>query len=367
MHHTSAFEERAKKVMRPVSNSIKGLLRVKLLFGLLWLTTIAAPAVYAQGESAWQPQRTWVFVVGTLEWQDRETFESFPKENRRDRELVRFFRDAGVPDAQIVYLQDRAATTRRIQSELRALLSKTREGDTLFLYYTGHGYKNESGRAYFASYDANEEDNPGWAVDAIPATIERYFKGARAFLTADCCYSGALADAVRSQRRSQISYAVFTSATSDKLSTGNWTFTETLLAGLRGRAYVDTDGNGEVTFNELGREIKGDMTFAEEQTASYLLTGEYEPQTVLADAQARADQRVGARVEVWSEGDWYKARIIDAGRGRYRVHYYGYEDEYDEWVRPSQIRGNSERRGRRSPASPLGRATGNDFSGASQF
>lgn len=351
--------------MRRLSESLRGLLRVKLLFGLLWLITTAAPVVYAQ-ESAWQPQRTWVFVVGTLEWQDKETFESFPKENRRDRELVRFFRERGVPDSQIVYLQDRMATTRRIQTALRALLSKTQEGDTLFLYYTGHGYKNEAGRAYFASYDANEEDNPGWAVDSIPATIERYFKGARAFLTADCCYSGALADAVRS-RKSEISYAVFTSATSDKLSTGNWTFTEALLAGLRGRAYIDTDGNGEVTFNELGREIKSDMSFAEEQTASYLLTGEYEPQTVLADAQARADQRVGARVEVWSEGDWYKARIIDASRGRYRVHYYGYEDEYDEWVRPSQIRGNSERRGRRNTP-PLGRATGNnDFSGASQF
>jgi hypothetical protein len=351
--------------MRQLSKGVRGLLRVKLLFGLLWLITIGAPAALAQ-ETSWQPQRTWVFVVGTLEWQDKETFESFPKENRRDRELVGFFREQGVPDSQIVYLQDRAATTRRIQSSLRALLSRTQEGDTLFLYYTGHGYKNEAGRAYFASYDVNDENNPGWAVDSIPITVERYFKGARAFLTADCCYSGALAEAVRS-RRSEISYAVFTSATSDKLSTGNWTFTEALLAGLRGRAYIDTDGNGEITFNELAREIKSDMSFAEQQTASYLLTGEYEPQTILADAQVRSDQKVGARVEVFSEGDWYKARIIDAGRGRYRVHYYGYEDSYDEWVKLSQIRNNSQIRGQRN-ARPLGKATGNnEFSGASQF
>jgi hypothetical protein len=351
--------------MRRLSKGLRGLLRVKLLFGLLWLISVGASAAFAQ-ESNWQPQRTWVFVVGTLEWQDKETFESFPKEERRDRELVRFFREQGVPDSQIVYLQDRAATTRRIQSSLRALLSKTQEGDTLFLYYTGHGYKTEAGRAYFASYDANEENNPGWAVDSIPATIERYFKGARAFLTADCCYSGALADAVRT-RRGEISYAVFTSATSDKLSTGNWTFTEALLAGLRGRAYIDTDGNGEITFNELGREIKSDMSFAEQQTASYLLTGEYEPQTILAGAQARVDGRVGARVEVFSEGDWYKARIIDAGRGRYRVHYYGFEDSYDEWVRASQIRNNSPVRNKKS-AVPLGKSTrDNDFSGASQF
>lgn len=323
--------------MRRLCEGARGLLRVKLLFGLLWIVTLATPAASAQ-ERDWQPQRTWVFVVGTLQWKDKESFESFPQENRRDRELVRFFREQGVPSEQIVYLQDRAATTRRIKNELVSLLSKTREGDNLFLYYTGHGYKNENGRAYFASYDANDEDNPGWAVDSIPSTVERYFKGASAFLTADCCFSGALADAVRA-RRSRISYAVYTSATSDKLSTGNWTFTETLLAGLRGRSYIDTDGDGEITFSELGREIKSDMSFAEQQTASFYLTGRFGQQTILAGAPSRPDQRVGARVEVYSEGDWYKARIIDAGRGRYRVHYYGYEDSDDEWVKPSQIRG----------------------------
>lgn len=345
--------------MRRLSGGIRGLFPVKLLFLLMWLLAITAQAAPAQ-EPDWQPQRTWVFVVGTLEWQDRETFESFPKENRRDRELVRFFREQGVPGEQIVYLEDRAATTIRIQNARRSLLSKTKEGDTLFLYYTGHGYKNDDGRAYFASYDANDEGNPGWAVDSIPATIERYFKGERAFLTADCCFSGALAERVRA-RPGRVSYAVFTSATSDKISTGNWTFTEALLAGLRGRAYLDTDGNGDITFGELGREIKSDMSFAEEQTSTFILTGQFGQQTVLADAAERADRRVGARVEVYSEGDWYKARIIDAARGRYRVHYYGYEDSDDEWVKPSQIR-NSRR------ASPLRRAAGaNDFSGASQF
>jgi hypothetical protein len=322
--------------MRRVSESVRGLLQIKLLFVLLWLLAGGAAPAQAQ-ERGFQPEKTWVFVVGILEWQDSETFESFPKENRRDRELISFFRERGVPRTQIVYLQDRAATTSRIQNALRSLLSKTKEGDTLFLYYTGHGYKAENGRAYFASYDTNEEDNPGWAMDSIPSTVERYFKGERAFLTADCCFSGALADAVRARPR-RTSYAVFASATSDKTSTGEWTFTECLLAGLRGQPYIDTDGNGEITLSELGREIRGDMAFAEEQSSSFILTGEYAPQSVLAGAESRSDNRIGARVEVYSEGDWYKARIIGAGRERYRVHYYGYDESYDEWVKPSQIR-----------------------------
>ena len=351
--------------MRRTTLYAKGLLPFKLFVAALWLL-VTIPA-HAQRESAgidWQPQRIWVFVVGTLEWRDKESFSSFPKENRRDRELVRFFRQKGVPEAQIIYLQDREATTRRIRQSLLSLLAKTREGDTLFLYYTGHGYKTDGGEAYFASYDADDDDNPGWAVDSIPSMIERYFKGSKAFLAADCCFSGALAQSVRERQSSRISYAVFTSATSDKTSTGNWTFTEALLAGLRGRSYIDTDGDREITLSELGREIKSDMTFAEEQTASFLLTGGFVPQTVLSEAEARPDNRVGARVEVYSEGDWYKARIIDAARGRYRVHYYGYEDEDDEWVKPSQIRGN-----RRSSSNTfLGRSTGNNYSSpAPQF
>src|SRR5207253_9428579 len=207
--------------MRRIPQNAGGLLPLKLLLAMLWLIAAFAPTASAK-DIEWQPQRTWVFVVGTLEWKDTESFDSFPKENRRDRELVGFFRQQGVPSSQIIYLQDEQATTRRIQNALVSQLSKTREGDTLFLYYTGHGYEAENGRVYFASYDAGDEGNPGWSVNSIPATIERYFKGSRGFLTADCCFSGALANAVRA-RRSRISYAVFTSATSDKTSTGNWT------------------------------------------------------------------------------------------------------------------------------------------------
>src|SRR4051794_16403888 len=61
-----------------------------------------------------------------------------------------------------------------------------------------------------------------------------------ALLLADCCYSGCLADAVSQQAR-RIAYACAASSLASELSTGNWTFTEGLLAGLRGQAFVDAD------------------------------------------------------------------------------------------------------------------------------
>ena len=320
---------------------------------LLALCAARSVPVLAQegGGRDWEPRRTWVFVVGTLEWKHEEMWNSFPKKNRRDRELVEFFNAQGVPEAQVVYLRDREATERRIESTLTNHLSRARAGDLLFLYYTGHGYREEeSGDTYLASYDAGDEGVPGWKVSSIPATIERHFRGDRAIVVLDNCYSGALTRAVRSHPGSRVSYAAMTSSTSDQVSTANWTFTEILLAALEGKAYVDTNGDGRVTFGELTAEARKDMAFAEDQRATFAATGSFGEETVLALAEQSVDSRIGSRVVVRSEGDWYKGRIIDVDQDRslFLIHYYGYDDSFNEWVRSRQIRWPDAERKRRT-------------------
>jgi hypothetical protein len=300
-------------------------------FGLL-----AALPAFAR-EREWQPQRTWVFIVGTLQWEHSDMFESFPPENRRDAQLANFFKTQGVPAGQMVYLKDRQATTRQVRTAFRDLLSQAREGDLVFVYYTGHGYKSDDERTtFFATYDAGE-NVPGWATSSIVRDIEQYFKGSEAFLAADCCYSGSLAQEVR-KLNSRISYACLASSSANELSTGNWTFTEMLLAGLKGEAYADINQDGEITLQELAEDIHADMAFAEDQRSAFVATGVFTNQTVMARAERRSSHDVSKRVEVRSDGDWYKARVIDAGQGQYKVHYYGYDDWYDEWVSARQVR-----------------------------
>lgn len=299
----------------------------------------AAPSSTARGRD-WDAQRTWVFVVGTLRFKHTDVFDSFPQEHRRDAELVSFFRQQGVPSGQIVYLRDSEATAKRIQVSLASLLARAKKGDWLFLYYTGHGYKADEGdTTYLASYDAGDEDVPGWPVDSIPATIERFFKGGRAFIALDNCYSGALVQAI-TRRTNRVSYAALTSATANQSSTGEWTFTEALLAALRGRASEDTNSDGEITLEELASQVKEDMSFAENQRAVFTTTGDFSTQTILSEAEVKRDPRVGERVLVKSEGRWYKGRIINADRdgSRFLIHYYGWDDSYDEWVGARHIR-----------------------------
>ncbi len=290
-----------------------------------------------QRKPGWNPKRTLVFVVGTLEWKHSDYFESFPKENRRDEMLVELFRAQGVPDERIVYLQDRQATTRRIQQSLEALLETADSGDLLVLYYTGHGGKDDDGTIYFASYDTNCETNRGWVVDTIPETIERCFGGSHALLLIDCCYSGTLAEVV-AQQEGEISYACLTSSLSSELSTGNWTFTEGVLAGFGGQAFVDGDGNNAITLSELAGQIGDSMAFAEEQIVTFATTGDFDPHMVLANARPRSDNRIGKQVGVYSEDDWYRAQIIAVANTRFKVHYYGFEEDDDEWVTSDLIR-----------------------------
>ncbi len=108
---------------------------------------VGAPA--AAADLDWAPEKTWVFVVGLLEWEREDLWSPFPEAmvDRRDEQLAEFFRDAGVDDDRVVYLQDAEATKVGIEEAFIDLLDQTDEDDLLVFYFCGHGHRDaESGR-----------------------------------------------------------------------------------------------------------------------------------------------------------------------------------------------------------------------------
>ena len=314
-------------------------IRLNFLFAvvvLMFVSCASVKSVNLQTANVWNPKRTWVFFVGLLEWQDKKSFGSFPQKDRRDKILLDVLRSRGVPESQILYLQDGAATTGKIQSSFENFLSRAQPGDTVFVYYCGHGYKSEDNlETYLASYDASGKNL--WNVKSIPNTIDKFFKGERAVIMLDNCYSGAMAEIVKS-KNSRISYAVLASSHFNSFSTGNWTFTESLIYAFRGEPFIDEDGNGKISFGELAQNSAEDMLFAEEQLAQFAFTGKYNEQFVIAENVEQTAPRLGERVEAFDQGGWYRAIITGVEGGKFKVHYFGYEYNEDAWRNADRIR-----------------------------
>lgn len=297
-------------------------------------------AATARAEIDWRPQRTWIFAVGLLEWQNSSLYSPFPEDqpNRSDRQLVEIFKAAGVPADRIVYLQDRQATRRRIERDFVAQLSRSQPGDLLIFYFAGHGSRDkETHQTYFVNYDGGEKWESLWPVRSIFRAVERHFRGDRVLMMADCCHSGALYDEAQ-RRQSKLSYACLTSAYSHNSSTGAWTFTDALVKGWGGSALVDANGDGDVALKELARYAELDMAFFEQQKAMFLAERGFQPEFRLAKTRGKHVKGLGRRVEVEWKQKWWPAQVIAIEGEQSKIHYVGFDAHWDEWVSPNRIR-----------------------------
>jgi hypothetical protein len=307
--------------------------RALLAVLILQLSSTVTPAK----DLGWQPTKTWVFVVGVLSWKHSEMFGSFPVKNRRDTALVAFFQQNGVPESQIVYLQDKQATQQRIDGAFTEQLKKLGADDLLIVYYAGHGSKSDDGNdVYLASYDAGDDEVDGWSVNSIPGKINGS-KCSRVLWLIDCCYSGQAGLVITRQPKGP-AYAAVTSSAASESSTEHWTFTEALLDAFRGVAYVDLNHDGAVTLSEFATHVEADMNAAEEQRATFTHTKGFDPDMVLAAAKPLVNPRVGERAKARdSNGDWYACRVIEARGEKLKIHFIGYEDDEDVWVAPEDL------------------------------
>lgn len=286
------------------------------------------------------PQKTWVYAVGILEWAAEEIWAPFPDavEGRFDEKIVNFFKESGVPEEQIVYLQDSEATFEEITRSFPEFVASAGEEDLLIVYFAGHGdWDSETGKHFFVNYDANAENRDNyWSVTSIFDDIENNFNGSQALLLADCCFSGGLIDEAKRREDSEISYACVSSAYTHNTSTGGWTFTESLYKSLCGDPSVDLDEDGLITLYDFARYTELEMAFIEEQKSMFFTSGDFDQQMVLANVSEDINPIEGKRVEVEYEGDWYKARTLEKSDGQVKVFYI--EDKSEDWVTPAQIR-----------------------------
>ncbi len=294
---------------------------------------LAPRAILADAPEAGRlvPERTFAVIVGVLEW-ERPGFAPFSKANRKDQELFDALIERGVPRKNLRLLLDADATRDAIYDAVRETAKAAPADSTFLFYYAGHGARTK-GRFHFANYDAGGGDPDGsmLALTRLAEILDRNFSGRRVLFLADCCHSGGLCDVAKSLATERRQAAALTSVLPEGLSTSNWTFTETILDGLRGRGLYDRNADGRVSLGELAAEVDGAMRHLERQRcgfASFGLAGDFElaPAKRENAAAFSGDDpfRLGQFVRARDSTGWVTGRLVGRDGDLWRVELQAY-------------------------------------------
>jgi hypothetical protein len=342
--------------------------------------------------------KTYAVIVGVLQWAGNR-IPGFPTKNRKDEELYETLRSRGVPAENMALLLDEQATYSGVQRAVRQVGGRAASDATLIVYYCGHGSPCAGGDVCLANYDLIPRfpERTGLRVSDLVAMVRASFKGKRVAFLADCCFSGGLASAAEALSKAGFETASLTSSDDTMVSTENWTFTQTVIDALKGDTFADANADGTVTLGELADEVKGAMRALERQRSGYAAfgipsgfrlttgvkpvavadgsfrVGEYAlvnnrpgrvvavngdrrtvqfyeytekrrvqvPADKLAAIPAKWENRLvieRAEIEVEWNGRWYPATILKKDGERTRIHYVGFETNWDEWVTKERIR-----------------------------
>lgn len=242
-------------------------------FALAALLAPAALAKPAAPAGRLDPAHTVAVIVGVLRW-DEPQLPSFSEHHRKDAELYALLGTLGVPPERRTLLLDEAATADAIKAALARAIAETGPEDTLLFYFEGHGILHPGGKIIFASSDTRARKKSGLHLSELPRLFTKgRFKGRRVVLLADCCHSGGLGGVAAALSKAGIDVVAFTSSEASKVSTANWTFTQTLIDCLSGKATCDTDGDGEITLGEAHGEARDAMMYREQQRVGFAAHG----------------------------------------------------------------------------------------------
>lgn len=284
----------------------------------------------APTDSLFTPEKTFTVIAGVLTWQDKG-LASFSNVHRKDEELDSVFAARGVPKAQRTLLLDRAATTAAIRAALESAVQKAGPDSTLVFYYAGHGIQRQGGSIIFASYDvqAATAEKTGLVLSELLPILKR-FKGKRLVLLADCCYSGGLGAVAKALPNA----VALTSADDSNTSTGNWTFSQSVIDALNGSWLCDRNDDGTISMGELAAEVKDAMKHREAQQYGYTNNGVSEA-LVVANAKKDAETYAAGSGD-YSRRNWVRAphkgkesiaRIVGAQKDDLFLSFYDYSDE----------------------------------------
>jgi hypothetical protein len=287
------------------------------LFSAVVFVSLAA-STRAEEIGKWPAKKTYVMMVGVL---DYEYLSDMGTEDRRDQTLCDTFVECGVPKEQVTFIKGKDAILANVKKAFSALLKKTKKGDFLIIFFDGHGVAPR-GKGRFALYNARGRTGY-WDVTDVFKDVEKQFKGDHILMMADCCHAGAMGDEMM-ELKTDKAYACLSSAPVTTTSADSWAFTEALIDGFKGAAYVDSDRDGEISLSELKDHAFAEMREFCDQEADFAMNKKFPEKFTLVNAKERTNEDIGRLFEMRTGKTrrWRKARAMEIDNGLIKLRYY---------------------------------------------
>jgi Caspase domain len=305
---------------------------MQILKPFLVLGFLCAASVTQAAE--WQFDKTHGVIVGVLKWKD-PSLSPFSDKLRKDRELHALLSKRGAKNIKL--LIEGQGTKKGIEAAIREAAAAAPADGTFFFYYAGHGIQIKDGAMIAnADIDSNREAS-GVSIKAIADLIAANFKGKLVILSGDFCYSGALEQAMRIIAAKGKQVAVVASATASNTSSGNWTFTQTLIDCLAGSPFCDRNSDGSIVLSDVNEEIAEAMKYRERQRNGYFLSG-IDGSFKIANASGGKPANTGGYVIAPYEKRANPARIIARNGNKVTAEFYFYSEKKSASLDAGQLK-----------------------------
>lgn len=242
------------------------------LYILPWLVSGMLLCGLTQAQDPIKSPQTYALVIGINNYRPYPETPGLPPLSFAEsdaRKMAQALRDPGKGRVgKVRLLLDTDASKTAIQAELRDLSGRLAPGDTLIVYYSGHGMPNRAGQPSMMPSDAKTNDEETWLpLVELQTLVKTQSEGrGRLILIVDACFSGrsqpgsrsfALAgrkDVPRPQTPVPLGQDIILASSSDTQPSwedtdlGGGVFTTYLLEAMAGKG--DANGDGLVTVGE---------------------------------------------------------------------------------------------------------------------
>ena len=334
-------------------------------------------------------KNTNIVLTGVLDYSSCENIISFESDKRKDYELYKTLISKFINTKYTVFLKESDVNKKNVLQKIYEALHNQESKDLFIFYFTGHGILSDNGEPGLLMSDSTIITKT-----ELKNILQQNNKNQKMILFGDFCYSGLLADIARELNLEGLDINAITSASSN-LSTGNWSYTQTLIDSFEGRSIIDKDNKGFINFIDIAKEVQNVMFNRERQKSDYYLLPNLENSTIsnakikimnntsnikydgwyssnegitrvtdfkddlfeveyynyntykfefLKESELSpiqiADFEVGNHINVDCEEGTYKAMIIEVDRIFYKVSYVGWGSEWNEWITKHRINGD---------------------------